>query len=391
LSDILWSAWNGIHFTSSSTDSELNWTEIRYGNRKVPPRDGPAILAEGTSIILKNSILENYYNKGLKLINSSSTIEKVNFSGRGPNTSPDVSTWISTAGIWIEGGSPVIENCDLIEENEYGIFINFLKKEDLPIIEGNNFENNGKPIFTGNLNAVFKNNQGKNNQTNGIFVFGNLTQDFTLYKNDLPYVMRKKSRITVNPGKTLTIKPGVMIKGDYQACLKIEGRLIAEGTAADSIVFTSYRDDNYGGDTNNNGVSSCNARDWGGLSFAEGSNSSSLKNIVIKCGGGWNTLWPERGLIWVDNSEVNFDNLIVNFGYESGICLRDSSSTIANSHFGNNEVGMVIEANEIFPQLGDGITFEDNASYDMLISSADRWCPFLPGYLASSTINNCDP
>jgi DNA uptake protein ComE-like DNA-binding protein len=383
-----WSSWQGITFNSSSVDSELNWTRIKFGKRST--EKARTILVDNSSITFSNSVLNNYYDRGIELINSSSTIENVRFLGRGPNPSPDVNEWFSTASIWIEGGSPVIENCDLIEENEYGIFIESLEDSNLVLIENNNFEGNKYPIYIENYNVACKNNTGQNNETNGIFVFGNLTQDFTWYKNDLPYVIREKSGITVNPGNTLTVEPGVIVKGHYQAYIKIEGRLITEGTAEGPIIFTSYRDDNYGGDTNNNGVSFCDARDWGGIIFSVESNSSSFKNITVRCGGGWPVSWSERGLIWVDNSEVNFDGLTAELGYESGICLRDSTSTIENSYFGDNEVGMVIEANEIFPQLGEGITFDNNTDYDMLISPADQWCPFLPGYLASSTTNNCE-
>lgn len=52
-----------------------------------------------------------------------------------------------------------------------------------------------------------------------------------------------KGWVYVRPGATLTIKPGVIIKGDKatQASLIIEpgGKLIAEGTASQPIVFTS--------------------------------------------------------------------------------------------------------------------------------------------------------
>ena len=78
--------------------------------------------------------------------------------------------------------------------------------------------------------------------------------------------------INVPQGKTLTIEPGVVIKGLHnEGRLHVRGKLIAEGTADDPIVFTSIKDDNYGnpGDSNNDGVEASPALgDWGGIFFA---------------------------------------------------------------------------------------------------------------------------
>ena len=53
--------------------------------------------------------------------------------------------------------------------------------------------------------------------------------------------------IGVPPGKTLTIDPGVVIKGfNSYGRMEVHGKLIAEGSADKPIVFTSMHDDNYG-------------------------------------------------------------------------------------------------------------------------------------------------
>jgi len=329
--------WSGIYFTASSINSELIWTEIKYG-RWCPGYycgEPPAILVDNSSIVLANSTVENYTDRGLKLVNSSSTIENVKFLGSGIAT--------STVGIEIEGGSPKIKNSE-IKNNKHGIFIEFLSEGDLSIVEGNKFEGNENPIYALDPNVIFKDNQGEDNQKNGILVFGNISQNLTWFKNDIPYLI--ENFVIINSGYTLTINPGVIIKGQnvgfYAAYLRIEGKLIAEGTVDNPIVFTSFPD----------------AGSWGGLTFVSGSEGSILKNVIVSYGGIWNPYWEEQGLVSVQDSKVEFDQATIKYGSEAGIYLKNSESIIKNTFLKNNQYGIYIMGTTC-PQT-ENLTFENN-------------------------------
>ncbi len=78
-------------------------------------------------------------------------------------------------------------------------------------------------------------------------------------------VYRITGDLTVPSGVTLTIQPGAILKFDAGMSLIVEkgGKLTAQGTTAQPIVFTSINDDQYGGDTNgDDGETSPSSGDW---------------------------------------------------------------------------------------------------------------------------------
>ena len=76
---------------------------------------------------------------------------------------------------------------------------------------------------------------------------GTLTEDITLLTSEYPYAITEN--IVVPAGITLTIEPGATLqfKSDHWLWMEEGGRLLAEGTAAQPIIFTRQGGDYWGG------------------------------------------------------------------------------------------------------------------------------------------------
>jgi len=95
------------------------------------------------------------------------------------------------------------------------------------------------------------------------------------------------SQISVT--STLTIQPGTVIKfkdnvSDNAILVSNAGQITAEGTVAKPIIFTSFKDDTYGGDSNGDGSGSGPSRfDWGGIII--NNNNCVFRNCGFYYGG----------------------------------------------------------------------------------------------------------
>jgi RHS repeat-associated protein len=116
-----------------------------------------------------------------------------------------------------------------------------------------------------------------------------------------PYIL--DGSVSVNSGATLTIQPGVAVKlNGTSRQISVAGTITAQGTATAPIVFTSYKDDSVGGDSNGDGPSQGSPGDWlqvrvtgtGSFDYAEfrygGWGSSNNAYAALNVGGGQTTV-----------------------------------------------------------------------------------------------------
>lgn len=95
-----------------------------------------------------------------------------------------------------------------------------------------------------------------------------------------PYVV--SSMAMVYRDKILTIEPGTIIKFQAGASLFAMGPIQAQGTAENPIIFTSIKDDEYGGDINND-LNAINptAGDWSGITIRNSATDPTVFDYVV--------------------------------------------------------------------------------------------------------------
>ncbi|NOY35625.1 MAG: hypothetical protein GXP44_01745 [bacterium] len=216
-----------------------------------------------------------------------------------------------------------------------------------PNVSGENSSNWGKN------NGIIKN--GKNadggviagtpkarNSVNYLINNGQaVTSEITLTKENSPYLVNDNIT-TFQSSAVLNIEPGVVIKFYNDAGLRFTGdsKIIVNGTKDDPIVFTSFKDDEYGGDLNGDATTTTPSEgDWFGVKVETDNGDSVFNHTIFRFGGKYyiNGLDLGRTNLNITNTSAKISNSTFEYSKSYGLLLSTSSSTISNSVFKNNK------------------------------------------------------
>jgi len=119
------------------------------------------------------------------------------------------------------------------------------------------------------------------------------------------------SNLQVNVNAPLTIEAGTVVKFDNGAgLLAATGTITANGTAAKPVIFTSWKDDSYGGDNNGDGSATAPQKaDWHWISFGTSSGNSLNYCKILYAGSGSADL--ERALTMGDGANNSIANSVI--------------------------------------------------------------------------------
>ncbi len=265
----------------------------------------------------------------------------------------------------VNGGTVTIDSTSVYSSNNSGIIVR--GNGNLDVKYHSSLLSNKYPVtYTGSANVLFDHNNIdiNNNDYNGVFLqMGYLNNSMVLDTVNVPYVFN--TSMTIQASGKLTIASDNIIKFNNSSLI-VDGALeaIAENNGSSLIQFTSFQDDNLGGDTNNNGTANIPAsRNWGYIRFEAGSDdeNSHLERCLFSFGGSGN-----HGVVWLRNAGPTIDSCDFRNSY-----IGCEMEGLSEPEFTNNVIGssdlvplaLTFDANPTF--TNNSFSFSDN-QYDAI-------------------------
>ncbi len=341
--------WPGIRIGDYARSGIANLTdcEIKFYRELIV--DNGQLTAVNTNFLDAQSYGLGIEQKGtLNLTGGSIISSSPNASSNGSGVSANESTLVDLSGVTIQNFQrgvtcyhAVVNLNNLTIQGAYFPVV-FNGRNTFAMTGYNNFE-------LSNIKAV-------------VFNFSELPDTMHLPAIDHPYYFQQYF-IVKETGK-LTIAPNNILKfADYVA-LFVEGILQADASESESIVFTSIRDDNAGGDTNSDGtITGPVTASWNGIYFQDTSidTLNVMRNCFVRYAGNGN-----RGGINTHNASPTIDACDLS-NNTFGIYLAGTSNPIiANTTIGSSSLTPVAMSFEADPVMSNNIlSFSDNA-YDAI-------------------------
>jgi len=168
------------------------------------------------------------------------------------------------------------------------------------------------------------------------------------------------ARIEGAGSPVLTLLPGTTVKSNIAA-----GILVGSGGAlsAEGVVFTSYRDDAYEGDSNGDGASAGAPGDWNQVSFNTGFQAAACR--LVDCDFLYGGI-SDNHMVYVNGGSFPLEDCRFLSSSYTGLGIHNASVPVTGCRFQNNRWGLYmsgtataeqITGNVIGPQNSHSVSF----------------------------------
>jgi parallel beta-helix repeat protein len=326
----------------------LNSCQIQYATQ--------LYVVRGTAS-LTNTDLTNFSSYGITV----EAMGNLNMNGGNINTS---STWASSYGngIYTNPNSHSSITGVNIQNFQNGILMNTNASLHISNISVSNCTWPITYNASADLTASGINNFVGNTRTLVYMNFYNIPDTLSLPTLSIPYFF--PSGIVVNPSGTFVVGSNNILKFQDYSSLTIQGTLNAIANTGEAIYFTSYHDDNWGGDSNVDGSATAPASsNWYGIKFEATSNdaNSIMRRCKVRYAG-----YSSIGGISMSDAGPTIDSCDISNNYFGVYMQYASSPVLTNNIIGSSQmtpIAMSFEANPVL--VNNTLSFSDN-SFDAL-------------------------
>lgn len=352
---------SGTVFTSFFDDTHGDDTNGDHDATRAEPGDWYNIEFAGGGGILSGCTLlyggsqPNHRDRGEIFINDSS-----------PQLTGNTITDSMSSGIYVYSGDPAIDGNVISENGGNGISTD---GGPISVLAGNSFINNtGFAVkLPATIGPGVHDNSYEGNDINGMYLTGHIDQSTAWAASNSPYIIEGEaglfgpSYFDIDANTTLSISSGTVVKmmaGEDNATHVNTDRVFrVKGTLqADGAVFTSYFDDDYGGDANGDDHATFAAPgDWYFVVFNQNSGGY-LRNSSIRYGGGG----ASEAQLLIESSSVEISNTVIDHSHSRGVKVTAGSTTVTGNTISDNALeGLEADAP---PAVFSGNSFTGNGS-----------------------------
>lgn len=338
----------GSSTVSDSGWVTLNYCQVQYANY--------LYLLNGKANLV-NTDLQNFQIYGINLQTRGNLA-----MNNGSITTSSASAYSSGNAIYAYGSARAMLTGVTLQNMKYGIYLGSNAKVDLTDVTVSNCQ---WPVYysaSADLTTAGTINMSSNVNKAAFIDFSTFSDTLSLPKLPVPYYF--PNSMTVNAGGRMVIAGTNVLKFAMYKALDVNGSLSAEAGAGENIFFTSIRDDNWGGDTNNDGTTTTPAvSNWYGIRFNDLSNDITcvMRRCKLRYAG-----YQNIGGISMYNAGPTIDQCELSSNYYGAYMQYVSNPVFTNNTIGSSQVtpiALSYEADPVF--AGNTLSFSDNA-YDAL-------------------------